>query len=153
MFGDNLAVEHFAGERPIEINLERRAWTVASACLRVAYVEYITADLLRFNFWLNLLTAHEFILSRGSAAEISAPECWFPEGGHTSAVIDEIVDLVGSGPSCLVVRSTPSQYAGFAARLDEVKRRLRRSRIEAVLRGIGRPRQIRNADPNIYPLW
>jgi hypothetical protein len=152
VFGDNLAVERFAGERPIEIDLERRAWTSAGRCLRAAYADYITSDLLRFNCWLNLLTAQEFILARGCRPDISVPECWFPEQGRSSPVLDELLDLIGSESVSLAVRPSPSR-GGFGARLDAAKSRLRHSQIDAVLRRIGRRRRLRREDPNIYSLW
>ena len=155
IFGDNLAVEHFTGERPVEIDLERRAWTIAGIRLRAAYADYVTADLLRFNFWLNLLTTQEFMLAGGSRLEISVPEYWFLEDGQDSPVLDELTDLLDRrSVSPQPVRTMQSRARALSARLAEAKRRLRDSRIDALLRCIGgRPEWRRREDPNMYPLW
>lgn len=152
-FGDQLAVEHFAGERALEIDLERRAWSVAGARLRAAYADYITADLLRFNVWLNVLTVQEFLLARGVRPAISVPQCWSPEPGRSSPVLDQLSELVGGGSVSPVVRPTPSRGIGLAARLDAAKSRLRHSHIDALLHHGGRPARPRSEDPNNYSLW
>jgi hypothetical protein len=149
-FGGHFAMEHFVGKRSIEIDLERRAWTGAGARLRAAYADYVTADLLRFNMWLNVLTAQEFIVAQGSQPEISVPECWFPERGRSSPVLDDLYALVSHGSE---VRRIPSGDAPLGVRLDAVKSRLCHSRTDAFLRRVGRPKPIQRDDPNNYSLW
>lgn len=154
-FADTLAVEHFAGERSVQLDLERRVWSIPTVRLRAAYADYITAELLRFNFWLNMLTAQEFLRARGIELRSSAPDHWFLEHGQGSPVLDELFDLLDR--RVVSPRPTPtmaSQPQALSARLAEAKRRLGNSRIEALLRRVaGLPKPPRRDDRNIYPLW
>lgn len=155
VFGDNLAIEHFAGEHPIEIDLERQAWTIAHARLRAAYTEFVTSDLLRFNFWLNLLTVQEFMLACGSRLEISVPEHWFITRGQGNPVLDQLSDLLDrESVSVLPARGVQGRPGSIAARLARAKLGLKSSRIQALLRRLdGRSHRLRSEDPNVYPLW
>jgi hypothetical protein len=154
-FADTLAVEHFAGERAVELDLERRVWSIPTLRLRAAYANYITAELLRFNFWLSMLTAQEFLRARGIELQISAPDHWFLEDAQGSPVLDELVDLldrrvVSPRPTSTIA----SQPYALSARLAEAKRRLGNSRIEALLRRVaGLPKPPSCDDRNIYPIW
>lgn len=154
-FADSLAVEHFAGERSVELNLERRAWTIPTVRLRAAYADYITAELLRFNFWLNMLTAQEFLHVLGIGLQSSAPDHWFLERSEGSPVLDELSDLLDRRVvSPRPTRTTASQPHALSARLAVAKHRLKKSRIEALLRRVaGSPKSPKCEDPNIYPLW
>lgn len=154
-FGDSLAVEHFAGERAVEIDLERRSWTIPTVRLRAAFADYITTELLRFNFWLSMLTAQEFLRAVGIELRSSAPDHWFLEHGQGSPVLDELSDLLDRR----VVSPRPTQTMGtqsqaLSRRLAEAKRRIRNSRIEALVRRVAGPHEpARREDSNIYPLW
>jgi hypothetical protein len=154
-FADTLAVEHFAGERAVELDLERRVWSIPTVQLRAAYADYITAELLRFNFWLSMLTAQEFLRARGIELQGSAPEHWFLEHGQGSPVLDELFDLLDR--RVVSPRPTPttaSQPHALSRRLAEAKRRLGNSRIEAILRRVADlPKPPKRDDRNIYPLW
>jgi hypothetical protein len=154
-FADTLAVEHFAGERAVELDLERRVWSIPTVRLRAAYADYITAELLRFNFWLSMLTAQEFLCALGIELQSSAPDHWFLEHGQGSPVLDELSDLLDR--RVVSPRPTPtraSQTHALSTRLAEAKRRLENSRIETVIRRVaGLPKPARRDDGNIYPLW
>jgi hypothetical protein len=154
-FADTLAVEHFAGERAVELDLERRVWGIPTVRLRAAYADYITPELLRFNFWLSMLTAQEFLRALGIELQSSAPDHWFLEHGQGSPVLDEISDLLDR--RVVSPRPTPTitfQTHALSTRLAEAKRRLGNSRIEALLRRVaGLPKPPRRDDGNIYPLW
>ncbi len=154
-FADSLAVEHFAGGRAVELDLERRVWTIPTVRLRAAYADYITAELLRFNFWLSMLTAQEFLRALGIGLQGSAPDSWFLACGQGSPVLDELSDLLDRGVvSPRSTRTMASQPRTLCTRLAEAKRRLRNSRIEALLRRVaGTPKQPGREDSNLYPLW
>ena len=154
-FADSLAVEHFAGERAVELDLERRVWTIPTVRLHTAYANYITAELLRFNFWLNMLTAQEFLRALGIGLQSSAPDHWFLERGQGSPVLDELSDLLDRRVvSPRSTRTMASQSHALSTRLAEAKHRLRNSRIEALLRRVaGSPESPKRDDSNIYPLW
>ena len=94
LISDTLAVEHFVGAQPIEIDVERRPWSISAARLRIAYAEYVTVDILRFNFWLNALMAQEFINARGGRLKIGVPEYWLPEHEQCSAVLHGLLTLL-----------------------------------------------------------
>lgn len=152
VFGDALAVEQFVGDQAVEVDLERRSWTVAGARLRIAHADYVTADLARFNFWLNLLTVQEYMLARGIKPEIAVPDCWTSEPGPRSPVVDELSTLVDAG--CLsMVRPSRVRGSDLRARLDAAKSRIRDSRVDALLRRVGRNKPADADDPNIYSLW
>lgn len=150
-FGDNLAAEHFAGARVVEIDLERRAWTPGGARLRAAYADYVTADLLRFNLWLNLLTVQEFMLARGVRPEIAVPHAWSLQAA-VHPVLEQLAGLIDD-EVVSVMAQTSSHEIGLAARLDTAKHRIRNTRIEAWLRQFGQTERSRADDPNTYPLW
>jgi hypothetical protein len=154
-FADSLAVEHFVGERAVELDLERRVWTIPTVQLRAAFADYITTELLQFNFWLSMLTAQEFLRAVGIELRGSAPDHWFLEHGQGSPVLNEISDLLDRGVvSPRPTRTMSPQPDALSRRLAEAKRRLRNSRIEAVLRRVADPpAAARREDSNIYPLW
>jgi hypothetical protein len=154
-FPDTLAVEHFTGERAVEIDIERRMWTVRAIRLRAAFADYITTDLLRFNFWLSMLTAQEYLRSVDVELSSSAPDHWFLEKGQGSPVLDELIDLVDhQAISARPTRATPLPSDALSMRVAEAKRQLKTSRIEVILRRIaGAPKPVRRGDPNIYPFW
>lgn len=154
MFTDTLAVEHFIGDQPVEIDVERRVWKVSTAYLQTAYAEYVTADVLRFNFWLNVLMAQEFVRAHGRQLKVTAPEHWLPRHGQCP-VLQELLDLL-IPVSFHPVRTLTNQSGddAFAIRLDRAKRRLRRSPIVKLLRRYGGGLEpSRRDDHNIYPLW
>jgi hypothetical protein len=154
-FADSLAVEHFVGGRAVELDLERRVWTTLTVRLRAAFADYITPELLRFQFWLSMLTAQEFLRAVGIELRSSAPSHWFVEHGQGSPVLDELSDLLDRGvvsPRPRRIMATQPQTLSW--RLAEAKRRLRNSQIEALLRRIAGPLMPPpREDPNIYPLW
>ena len=154
-FPDSLAVEHFVGERVVELDLERRAWNIRAVRLRAAYADYITADLLRFNFWLSMLTAQEFLRALGIELRISAPDHWFVQHDEISPVLRELSNLLDR--RLVTPRPTRTMAAhplGLSRRLAEAKSRLTNSPIERFLRHVaGSPCPPRRDDPNIYPLW
>jgi hypothetical protein len=154
-FADSLAVEHFVGERAVDLDLERRVWTIPTVRLRAAFSDYITTELLRFNFWLSMLTAQEFLRAVGIELRSSAPDHWFLEHGQGSPVLDQLSDLLDRGVVSPRLTRTPApQPHPLSGRLAEAKRRLRNSRIEAILRRVaGLPEPPRREDSNIYPLW
>ena len=146
-------MEHFAGERAVELDLERRV-DHPTVRLRAAYADYITAELLRFDFWLNMLTAQEFLRALGIGLQGSAPDHWFLERGQGSPVLDELSDLLDRRVvSPRPTRKMASQPHALSTRLAEAKHQLRNSRIEALLRRVaGSPESPKREDPNIYPL-
>ena len=154
-FPDTLAVEHVTDERAVEIDLERRMWTVCAVRLRAAFADYITPELLRFQFWLNMLTAQEYLRSVNVELNSSAPDHWFLEKGGASAVLGELTDLIDhQAISIRPTRATGLPSDTLAMRVNEAKRQLKTLRIEGILRRIaGAPAPMRREDPNIYPFW
>ena len=136
----------------VEIDLERRAWTPSGARLRAAHADYVTADLLLFNFWLNLLTVQEFMLARGVRPEITIPHCWSLEAA-TNPVLEQLAGLVDGEVVSVVAKATPLHSIELAARLDAAKHRIRYSRFEAWLRQFGETQRHHADDRNNYPLW
>lgn len=151
-FGDNLAAEYFSGGRVIEIDLERHAWSPGGARLRAAHADYVTADLLRFNFWLNLLTAQEYMLACGVRPEIAVPHDWSLEA-VTNPVLEQLAGLVDGEVVSVKATATMLHNDRLAARLDAAKHRIRHSRIEAWLRQYGKAPRHHADDFNSYPLW
>lgn len=154
-FADSLAVEHFVGERAVEVDLERRVWTTLAVRLRAAFADYITPELLRFNFWLSMLTAQEFLRAVGIKLRSSAPSQWFVRHGQGSPVLDELSDLLDGGAvSPRLMGPMDAQPQPLSRRLAEAKRRIRNSPIEALLLRVAGPaKPLPREDPNMYPLW
>jgi hypothetical protein len=155
VFPDTLAVEHLTAERAVEIDLERRMWTLRGIRLRAAFADYVTTDLLRFNLWLSMLTAQEYLRSLRIEPSISAPDHWFLKKGQGSPVLDELIDLIDhqaihARPS----RATAMCPDAFSIRVAQAKCRLTTSRVDVFLRRVARaPEPVRREDPNIYPFW
>jgi hypothetical protein len=139
----------------VELDLERRAWTIHTVRLRAAFADYITTELLLFNFWLSMLTAQEFLRAVDIELRCSAPDHWFLERRQSSPVLNQLSDLLDRGiVSPRRTGSTTPHSHGLSMRLAEAKLRLRNSRIEAVLRRVAGSHEPTPAeDSNIYPLW
>jgi hypothetical protein len=150
--GDNLSAELFAGGRAVEIDLERRAWTLNAARLRAAHADYVTADVLRFNMWLNLLTIQEFLLARGVRPQLAVARCWSLQAA-ANPVLEQLAALVDGDAISIIENGAQSGIIDLAARLDAAKRRIRHSRIDAWLGRFGQARPHLADDPNTYPLW
>lgn len=157
-FPDSLAVERFAGERIVRLDLERGGWRLSALRLRAAYADYVTADLLRFELLVSVLIAQEFLRSVGIGLKGTLPDDWIPARGQASPILDELVELLDL--EALVPRPAGArggQRFEFAERLDRAKRRLQSSRREALLRHltdpVGKRGPAGREDSNLYPLW
>ena len=155
VFSDTLAVEHFVGDRAVKLDLERHAWTTSTARLRAAFADYITPDILRLIFLLNMLTVQEFLRAEGIELHGLAPAHWFLKRGEGSPVLSDMSDLLDRRViSPLPTRAPTSKCHDLSMRLEDAKRWLHSSRFEALLRRLASPPEVlRRDDQNIYPLW
>lgn len=155
VFPDSLVIERFDGDRAVDLDLLGRAWTIRALRLREAFLEFITPELLQFNFWQQVLTLQEFMRAGRVDLRISVSSPWLLERGQGNLVLDELYDLLDRGA---IIRARPriiaSDSTSLANRLEIAKRRVQRSLLYGTIRRVSKLVDDNSRDDlNIYPVW
>jgi hypothetical protein len=150
-----LIVQNFVDEKPNNIDVELRAFRRSSEVLRRAYLKYTTPETMMFEFWLNVVMSQELLKAHGATIIVEAPLYWMAKNENCNPALGQLLSLLDHATFSPLPRRSARYHSDILRnRLAEAKYRTRQDLTASwFIRRSKNESQIRQDDPNIYPLW